>query len=108
MKPTRLLLTLVALLAVAFTADLHAQTSTFTYQGFLTQNGAPANGSFDVTFTIRNDPILGSVVGGPVTNSAVNVTNGLFAVTLDLGTGPFPGGNRWIEIAVRPARAQAA
>jgi hypothetical protein len=37
---------LAALLCVAFTADLHAQSSAFTYQGYLTQNGAPANGTY--------------------------------------------------------------
>jgi len=33
-----------ALLGVALTTSLHAQTSAFTYQGRLTGNGAPASG----------------------------------------------------------------
>jgi len=41
-------------------------------------------------------------VGGTLTNAPVAVSNGRFAVTLDFGAAAFPGGDRWLEIAVRP------
>ncbi len=48
-----------------------------------------------------------STIGGPITNSAVGVTNGLFTVTLDFGGTAFPGADRWLEIAVRTNNSSA-
>ena len=69
-----------------------AQGSTFTYQGRLNDGGTPANGLYDLRFTIydsTNNP--GVVVAGPLTNSAAGVSNGLFTVALDFGAGVFTG-----------------
>ncbi len=41
------------------------------------------------------------MVGTPLTNSAVVVTNGLFTTTLNFGPGIFTGTNYWLEIAAR-------
>ncbi|MDB6111623.1 MAG: hypothetical protein JWR69_3373 [Pedosphaera sp.] len=85
--------------ALLFTTSLYAQTSAFTYQGRLNDQGAPATGSYDLQFglwTAASGPIQ---VGEPLTNAAVAVSNGLFTVTLDFG--PFPGADRWLEIGVR-------
>src|SRR6516164_7239720 len=84
---------------VPYTA--RAQGTAFTYQGRLNDGGNPANGSFDFKFTVENAVTNGSVVGGPITNAAVAVSNGLFTVTLDFGSGVFPGALRWLEIATR-------
>ena len=40
-------------------------------------------------------------MAGPVTNSDVAVTNGLFTTTLNFGPGIFSGANYWLQIAVR-------
>ena len=40
-------------------------------------------------------------MAGPITNSPVGVTNGLFTVTLDFGDGVFTGDARWLDIGVR-------
>src|SRR5262249_1581705 len=42
------------------------------------------------------------LIAGPMTNSAVPVTNGIFSVTPDFGPGVFTGPARWVEIAARP------
>ena len=82
--------------------SLHAQGTAFTYQGWLNAGGSLANSNFDLTFTLYTATNLpGTVVAGPVTNSAVPVTNGQFMVTLDFGAGVFTGPDRWLEIAVR-------
>ena len=67
-----------------FTAFYAAQLSTvlaqgtaFTYQGRLNSGGSPANGTYDLQFTIydsTNQP--GTVIAGPLTNSATAVSNG--------------------------------
>jgi hypothetical protein len=40
----------------------------FTYQGQLASEGAPANGSFDPTFSLFDVSINGTAVAGPITS----------------------------------------
>lgn len=79
-------------------ANLSAQSTAFTYQGQLHDTGAPASGSYDLRFTIYDAVTGGSVIAGPITNSAVIVSNGYFTVTLDFGAGIFTGAPRWLEL----------
>ena len=81
-------------------STLHAQGTAFTYQGRLNDNSAVAHGSYDLQFAIFDATIGGSQVGSKLTANGATVSNGLFTVTLDFGN-QFPGGNRWLEIAVR-------
>ena len=93
--------------ATASTASpVYSQATTqagsgFTYQGRLNDNGSPANGQYDLQFTLYDALTGGAVVGSTVTISSQAVTNGLFTVTLDFGTQAFQGSGRWLEIAVR-------
>ncbi|SPE60798.1 conserved exported hypothetical protein [Verrucomicrobia bacterium] len=94
------LITMLAAAASAFGAL--AQGTAFTYQGRLNDGTSPANGTFDLRFTLYNQPTGGSLVFGPGINLAPAVSNGLFTVTLDYTMGaPFPGSNLWLEIGVR-------
>ncbi len=90
------LLTLLASLVVG-----QAQTTTFTYQGHLLDHGAPANGNYDLQFTLRDALTAGNQVGSALSAAPVGVTNGLFTVALDFGAGAFPGTDRWLELGVR-------
>jgi hypothetical protein len=78
-----------------------AQGTAFTYQGRLNEGANPANGIYDLRFTIYDLATNGTLIAGPVTNSTLGVSNGLFTVTLDFGTGVFSGANRWLDIGVR-------
>jgi hypothetical protein len=86
----------------------HGQGTAFTYQGRLTDNGAPANAIYDLRFAIYADASSGTVVAGPVDAGDVGVTNGLFTLTLDFGANVFNGGDRWLEIGVRPGTSTGA
>jgi hypothetical protein len=99
-KSVRQLLSLCFLVA-ACCPSVHAQGTAFTYQGRLTANGSAANGNFDLTFLLFNISNGGSAVAGPMTNTAVAVSNGVFTATVDFGAGVFAGGSNWLEIAVR-------
>ncbi len=90
----------VAFLGVALPATF-AQSTAFTYQGRLDASGQPANGLFSLKFTLHNAATGGAVVGTPLTNAPVGVTNGLFTVALDFGLAPFDGADRWLELGVR-------
>lgn len=74
----------------------------FTYQGYLTDGGAPANGIYDFQFQLYDELTGGSQVGNTLTHSNVNVAEGFFTVVLDFGS-VFTGLARYLEISVRPA-----
>src|SRR5258706_6122174 len=78
-----------------------AQSTAFTYQGRLSSSNSPANGPYDLQFTLYNSVTSGAIVGGPLTNIAVVVTNGLFSSPIDFGVTPFSGADLWVEVAVR-------
>lgn len=98
-----LLLLLAALCGLGTDASLAAQSAEFTYQGRLNQNGVPASGIFDLQFGLFAVPSGGVPVSGVVTHSAVGVSNGLFTVLLNFGSAAFDAGDRWLDIAARPA-----
>jgi type VI secretion system secreted protein VgrG len=103
MKCYILLPIVVSALTVLAPAELlHAQGTAFTYQGGLNDGAIPANGKYDLRFSVydsTNNP--GNLVAGPITNSATGISNGLFAATLDFGVGVFDGNPRWLDIGVR-------
>ena len=92
---------LAALLLLSLAGTALAQGTAFTYQGQLNANGSAATGFYDLRFTIYDAATNGDVVSGVLTNAATPVTNGLFTVTLDFGSGVFTGDARWLEIGAR-------
>lgn len=80
-----------------------AQTSSFTYQGLLTDNGSPANGTYDMQFSLFDSPSGPAQIGETLTSPSVAVANGLFTVILDFGSEVFPGAHRFLEVRVRLA-----
>jgi hypothetical protein len=89
------------LLPVALCLPAWAQGSAFTYQGRLDLNGAPAHGTYDFQFSVRDALTNGVAVGANPLAATLAVSNGLFTVTLDPGSGVFTGADRWLEIAVK-------
>jgi hypothetical protein len=87
-----------------FSALVAAQTplgTSFTYQGRLQTSGAPANGPHDLLFSLYPTATGGFPAAGPVCFDNVDVSGGLFTVTLDFGSAVFNGDARWLEIQVR-------
>lgn len=88
-------------------ASENAQEATlgsgFTYQGRLTDNGNPANGSYDLRFTLFDASTGGAQVGSQIAIFNQAVANGLFTVALDFGTTPFKGEARFLQLEVKPA-----
>jgi len=98
----RLLSVLVLVLAAAgFAQRASAISPTITYQGFLTDLGEPAQGSYDFRFTLRD--ALDLPVGAPVPSNGVTVTRGLFSVPLEFPFPAFNGQDRQLGIEVRRA-----
>jgi hypothetical protein len=78
-----------------------AEGTPFLHRGRLSLDGTPANGAYDLTFSLFDTAAGGTPAARPITNSAVKVRNGMYAVTLDFGPGPFTGTNYWLDINVR-------
>jgi microcystin-dependent protein len=103
---TKLNCLIIALAIFAGINHVAAQgTTAFTYQGRLNTGANAANGSYDMTFAVFDANVGGNQIAGPITNSAVAVSNGLFTVTLDFGAGVFTGTNYWVNMSVSPAGA---
>jgi trimeric autotransporter adhesin len=81
-------------------------SSALTYQGYLTDGGGPANGYYDFSFALYDQPDDGAQLGAVVVLSSVAVEDGLFTVQLDFeqgGSPVFDGTALWLEIQVRLA-----
>lgn len=90
----------MALLFVSPSVGL-SQTPAFTYQGKLNEGGSPANGNYEMRFTLFDQEADGFEIGTPRTISNVAVSNGIFTVRIDIGDWIIDQGNRFMEIAVR-------
>lgn len=90
----------LAVLALAGLVDqLNAQSTAFTYQGRLEQNGQPATGLYKMVFRLYDRELEGT----PLTAfpaSSVPVTNGLFTVKIDLDRFNLLPSEAWLEIFV--------
>jgi hypothetical protein len=82
-----------------------AQTTSFVYQGWLSDGGAAANGNYDLQFALFDSLSGGAQVGSTQTLNTVAVSNGVFTVGLDFGANAFNGANRFLEISARPSGA---
>ncbi len=102
-----LLLWLLLPVVVVNTAQAQTPPTAFTYQGRLTDAGAPANGTYDLQFTLYDNG--GAPVGSPVVREDVAVANGIFTVQLDFGTNVFTSGQASsLEIGVRAGTSTGA
>ena len=80
-----------------------AQSTSFTYQGQLSDGGTPANGSYDLQFALFDTANSSVQIGQTQTVANVSVTAGIFTVTLDFGANAFTGAGRALEIRTRPS-----
>jgi len=99
-------------LALASAGMVCAQSTAFTYQGRLTDGGAPANTNYDLQFTLWDSAVAGTQQPQPapatLTKTNVGVTGGVFSVLLDFGVSAFPGADRFLEVGVRPGGGSVA
>lgn len=92
---------------VAQVEALVALDASFTFQGRLTDAGAPANGPYDFNFYLYEALVGGNQVGPVQTIPDVAVAAGLFTVKLNFGD-VFHGSEYYLEIQVRPGASAGA
>ena len=84
-------------------------TPALTYTGRLLDAGLPANGEFDLQFTLNDAPASGNTIGPTLRKAPVFVTNGLFRVDLEWSSTLFNTKDlAWLEVEVRPNGSQDA
>ncbi|CAN5734176.1 hypothetical protein BH24ACI3_BH24ACI3_04890 [soil metagenome] len=88
----------VAILVFLGTSTVLSQTTEFRYQGRLSDGSIPATGSYDMRFTLFSTltGVPGSEVGSPLEIPGVQVSDGIFTVTLNFpGSSSFSGPDRY-------------
>jgi hypothetical protein len=100
-KAMALLTTMGALFLIAGSA--RAQTTVFTYQGKLTENGNPASGTYAFIFKLFDAQMGGTQLAADF-SVVTEVNNGLFTASLSFGN-PFSGEDRFLDVSVRRASA---
>ena len=92
-----------ALLAMIAGASAQTPVDTgWTYQGTLSDAGAPAQGPYDFRFTLFIDD-QGVLQTGPVLDQpSLEVDQGLFTAHLDFGA-QFTGYKNWLQVEISPA-----
>ena len=102
----RLTFCLLIQLACCAASSGQITTTTFTYQGRLTDNLANADGEYDFRFTLFSGS---GALGDPLSVEDVSVTKGIFTVTLDFGFSVFLNNTAdSMEISVRPGASTGA
>ena len=97
-------LVFISTLSLLLTSAVWAQGTAFTYQSRLNDNGALANGSYDMQFSLFDAVNGGAQIGTTLDKPNIAIANGVFIVQLDFGANAFSnGGQRYLQIAVRPA-----
>jgi len=74
--------------------------SAFTYQGQLRMEDEPVSDDCALAFRLYDEGAGGNQVGSAIT-ATVPISDGLFTVSLDFGSGAFNGEGRWLGIQVQ-------
>ena len=96
----RIFLLIAMLFAISVLAQ--AQTTAFNFQGRLNDGNSPANGRYDLQFKLFDAIAGGTQVGAVISKPNLMLINGVFSTTLDFGAAAFNGGDRFLEISLRP------
>src|SRR5690242_11788078 len=104
MKKPLVIISTLFLMTVIACESVNAQTTSFTYQGKLTDNGNPTTGNYDFQVKLFDLASGGTQQGATQTLTNVAVSGGIFTVQLDFGICAtcFNGSSRFLEIAVKP------
>lgn len=76
-----------------------AVAAPITYQGTLEENGQPANGMYDMRFSLADAPTIGLLLQF-IDITDVEVVDGLFEVEVDFDDFWFDGSDRWLAVRV--------
>jgi hypothetical protein len=94
---------IVMLFVALSVANAFAQGTGFSFQGRLNDGSNPANGRYDLQFSLFNGITGGTQIGSTIARPNTVLINGVFSVSLDFGANAFNSPNAvFIEIGVKP------
>ena len=93
---------ILALAAASAPAFADPQLPDFVYQGRLQQNGAPANGNFDLSFALYDAASGGNQIGSTIDEAGYPVDDGIFSISLSF-PGAFSGNQLYLQVSVQGA-----
>ena len=99
MRMQQIVLSIVTL-ALSATAAFAGGDTEFTYQGRLLVAGEPANGTFNVDFSLWDAPAAGNQIDVTNTFNSLPILEGQFTAELNFGASAFDNNDRWLEITV--------
>jgi hypothetical protein len=102
------LATAVAACFVGCAAMAAPLTSAFTYQGRLSASGQPADGEYDLRFSLFDANRAGTQLGATVALDDVSIANGVFSVPLDFGFAVANGQRLFVALEVREGASRGA
>lgn len=92
---------LTGLVGLLFSVGAAAQP--ISYQGYAEDGGSPADGTYDLQFSVYNALNGGAQQGSTITVDDASITDGIFSAELDFPPELFGGGaDRWLEVRIRP------
>jgi hypothetical protein len=74
-----------------------AVNSKFSYQGMLTEDGIPVDGTLDMTFRLYSNATCSTQVGSSIFVPDVEVSGGIFNVELSVTHSDFNGQGLWLQ-----------
>lgn len=101
MSPHKFVCLLFMFLGMAVAGMAAPLGTAITYQGQLSDDGAPAEGKYDLRFGVFSQPESGDPLAPLLDVPGAEVAGGSFTAVLDFGEGIFNGDARWLEISVR-------
>ncbi len=84
----------------AIDVQASALSTAFNYQGQLLASGEPVTDECSMIFSLYDSAIGGNMIGTPI-STTVTVTDGLFSVNLNFGSGAFTDEIRWLGIQAK-------
>lgn len=74
--------------------------SRISYQGVLSEGGAPVTGTRDMIFRLYSNATCATQVGGDISKPGVALSNGFFTVDLNVDQALFNGQGLWLKVFV--------
>jgi len=87
-------------MCAAALCSLTAVAEPISYQGFLNENGTPANGIYDIKFKLIDAETGGTQIGPNVDAVNYQIVDGVFRYDLDFGD-VYMGQDLWLRVFVR-------
>ena len=90
---------------LVFLFSLASQAQSFAFQGQLTDDGVPAKGNFDLSFSLFDFSVGGKQLGASILATNIQITSGVFSYPLNFPATNIAAGGRFLQVLVKASGA---